>query len=84
MPDTDSCDHLPALSEPTLTLHCTKCNAWLHAKSDETFVAVPRKDATRGVHSCPRCRASWIGDDDWCHDCDEHVSILENIINDRG
>lgn len=52
--EPEPCEHLPALSEPSLTLHCTKCAAWLKALDDGTYEEVPRGEATRGAADAER------------------------------
>ena len=68
----DRCEaHTPVLSEPSLTLCCATCGAWLLAPNETELVVVPRAEATRGTHVCPRCKAEWTGDSDWCEACKE-------------
>jgi len=63
------CNHLPMLSEPTLTLYCAKCGAWLRQVSADQLTVVPRAEATRGIHVCEECGHEWIGDSEYCEEC---------------
>jgi hypothetical protein len=69
-----ACEHLPCLSEPSLTLCCTLCGVWLkHVEQEDgtvTYEVVPREQACRGTHVCPRCKKEWIGNEEWCEDCE--------------
>jgi hypothetical protein len=65
--------HTPILSEPSLTLCCARCGSWLKATRigyEDAYRVVARAEATRGEHRCPVCEKTWMGDSDWCEDCE--------------
>ena len=64
------CVHQPVLSEPSLTLCCARCGAWLKAVDEDEHEVVPRAEATRGTHVCPECGAEWVGNEEWCEECE--------------
>jgi ribosomal protein S27AE len=67
----EPCDHTPMLSEPTLTLFCSRCGSWLReSRMGRVLKAIALELATRGVHHCPRCGTEWVGDEDWCEECE--------------
>ena len=64
VPGDQDCDHLPALSEPSMLLHCTRCGAWLKAMT--VYVPCPRDAATQGT--CSHSDEAW--DEGWCGNCE--------------
>ena len=69
-------EHQAVLSEPGLYLHCAECGEWLRGVNDG-FEVVSREDADRGIHWCPQCESEWVGNDDYCKECEAPVWSME-------